>query len=416
MKIAPTVKNDNYVGKKALLPLVPEDEHPLTKDNSVNLELRTVPTDNTSAKIKVSCRLLRGDEDLRSMIKWLDDVETKIFPGLNLQDGAPQAAMVSNLMEGSPKESFREKIQELATAARLAAAEAADPNPAQAAHINVLAEPLADHTTAALVSEALRFMLQGIMPLKTLERVKRYMRRDCRKPANMKIRYFYQLLNKMNNAEIPRVPPFNPNQGFQPDELMEIILYAVPKSWIREMDRQGIDPLDGTQTIHTVVSFFERIEATEEHDQNAKVSSKKNGNGKKVAHKSNGNGYTGDKYCMLHGTGGHTSEECHKLKAESKRLKSSTDYSSKGNGKAAYGNKGYKPKYDKGSKELNAFVKKSIKEGVRKELNSIQDKKRKASDDDEAELAAIDVVLKDFNYQDMDDLRIDSEDEGHIDV
>ena len=53
---------------------------------------------------------------------------------------------------------------------------------------------------------------------------------------------------------------------------------------------------------------------------------------------------------------------------------------------------------------------------VRKELNSIQDKKRKASDDDEAELAAIDVVLKDFNYQDMDDLRIDSEDEGHIDV
>ena len=252
MKIAPTVKNDNYVGKKALLPLVPEDEHPLTKDNSVNLELRTVPTDNTSAKIKVSCRLLRGDEDLRSMIKWLDDVETKIFPGLNLQDGAPQAAMVSNLMEGSPKESFREKIQELATAARLAAAVLADPDPAQAAHVNVLAEPLADHTTAAMVSEALRFMLQGIMPLKTLERVKRYMRRDCRKPANMKIRYFYQLLNKMNNAEIPRVPPFNPNQGFQPDELMEIILYAVPKSWIREMDRQGIDPLDGTQTIHTM--------------------------------------------------------------------------------------------------------------------------------------------------------------------
>ena len=137
MKIAPIVKNDNYVGKKAILPLVPEDEHPLTKDNSVNLELRTVPTDNTSAKIKVSCRLLRGDEDLRSMIKWLDDVETKILPGLNLTDGAPQAAMVSNLMEGSPKETFRDQVQNLATETRLAAAVAANADPANPAHVAI---------------------------------------------------------------------------------------------------------------------------------------------------------------------------------------------------------------------------------------------------------------------------------------
>ena len=254
------------------------------------------------------------------------------------------------------------------------------------------------------------------MPLKTLECVKCYMRRNCCKPTNMKICYFYQLLNKMNTTEIPHVPPFNPNQGFQANELLEIILYAVPKSWTCEMDCQGIDPLNNTQTIHTIVSFFERIEATKEHDQNTKSSSKKNGNGKKLTHKSNGNGYMGDKYCMLHGTSSHTSKECHKLKAESKHLKSSNDYASKGNGKAAYGGKAYKPKsHNKGSKELNAFVKKSIKEGVRKELNSIQDKKRKASSNDEAELATIDVVLKDFNYQDMDDLRIDSKDEG-IDV
>jgi hypothetical protein len=189
---------------------------------------------------------------------------------------------------------------------------------------------------------------------------------------------------------------------------MEIILYAVPKSWIREMDRQGIDPLDANQNLATIVDFFERIEATEEYDQATKRNTdKKSSQGKKPSYNK---AATGDKYCMLHGTGSHTSEECHKLKSESKRLKSTSDYSqAKGsyNGKSSNKNWSRKPD-DKSNKELNAFVKKSIKEGVRKELNALQEKKRKASSDEE-ELAAIDVMLKEFNYKDMDNLKIDSD-------
>ena len=157
--------------------------------------------------------------------------------------------MTANLLEGSPKETFRQEIERRATVERLRAATAANADPTDAAHTVIIGQPLGTHTLEADVRESIHAMLRGIMPLKTLERVKRYIRRECRKPADMKIRYFYQLITKMNTAEIPRVPPFNPAQGFQQDEIMEIILYVVPKSWIREMHRQGIDPLDAHQTL-----------------------------------------------------------------------------------------------------------------------------------------------------------------------
>ncbi len=64
---------------------------------------------------------------------------------------------------------------------------------------------------------------------------------------------------------------------------------------------------------------------------------------------------------------------------------------------------------NKSKKELASFQK-SVKAGVQKELASM-DKKRKATKGD-IELHAFDAELKDFNYEDMDDLKIDSDDEG----
>ena len=57
-----------------------------------------------------------------------------------------------------------------------------------------------------------------------------------------------------------------------------------------------------------------------------------------------------------------------------------------------------------------AFVKKSIKEGVEKELNST-DKKRKASHD----LNAFDEDLKGFNYEDMENPSL-NDDESSVEV
>ena len=65
-------------------------------------------------------------------------------------------------------------------------------------------------------------------------------------------------------------------------------------------------------------------------------------------------------------------------------------------------------------KDLAAFIKKAVAQGVKKELNSV-DKKRKAKDDD-LDLNAFDEDLKGFNYSDMDNLKIDSDDESSGEV
>ena len=206
------------------------------------------------------------------------------------------------------------------------------------------------------------------------------------------------------------------------DEMSDILLYATPKSWSREMDRQGWDPV-----IHTpseIVEFMERIESTEDFDAGraqSKIQSKgkkSSGNGKS---KSSG-GASGTKYCLIHGTGNHSSDDCHKLQAEAKRLKSGNQKPSGNQG--GYGNKTWSKKANddrkKNQQELNALVKKNVKKELNaigkkkmKELNAVS-KKRKSSlsDDDSLDLAVLEnASLKDFNCTDMDNLQIDDLDE-----
>ena len=56
---------------KILLPLIPDlSEDELTADNSVQFSLRSTPTDPNSPKYKVTVRVLKGGEQVRTMITW----------------------------------------------------------------------------------------------------------------------------------------------------------------------------------------------------------------------------------------------------------------------------------------------------------------------------------------------------------
>ena len=74
----------------------------------------------------------------------------------------------------------------------------------------------------------------------------------------MKVREYANHLVRVNTEEIPNIPPAGPNQSLQDDEIMDILLYATPKSWQREMDRQGFDPLENN--VQQVVAFMEHME------------------------------------------------------------------------------------------------------------------------------------------------------------
>jgi hypothetical protein len=61
------------------------------------------------------------------------------------------------------------------------------------------------------------------------------------------------------------------DQHLSQDELLDIILYGIPKSWVKEMDRQDFDPFSAT-TILQVVDFCERLESAEEPEHTRKKS------------------------------------------------------------------------------------------------------------------------------------------------
>lgn len=128
----------------------------------------------------------------------------------------------------------------------------------------------------------------------------------------MPVRAYLQHLVRINHGELPSLPPaFSTTQSLSADELMAILLFGTPKSWQKEMDRQGFDPLENT--IEIVVEFMERMEATNEFDGQAikpqakqNHSKKAHGSGKKSPPSAQGGK---KKFCLLHGEGGHDTDE-----------------------------------------------------------------------------------------------------------
>lgn len=250
-------------------------------------------------------------------------------------------------------------------------------------------------------------MITYMAPHKALAKQKRWMRRFCRKPADMTIRVFTNHVTRINDDEIPILPPFNgDSQKLSEDEIIDIILNGIPRSWMREMDKQGFDPVE--KSLSDVIHFCERMEATEDFEPVRKDGKTKSDN-KSKSHKDKGNSSGGGKYCLLHGKDSHNTDDCLVLQKKAKALRDNN-----GERKPAFKNKTWKRDADKSTssskKELAAFVKKT----ARKELHAFAKKRKADSDDDEESLNAIEegeVNFSDLNFKDMDNLKIDSSDE-----
>jgi len=160
-----------------------------------------------------------------------------------------------------------------------------------------------------MVTSALNQLMTGLLPNKVLQRVKRYLRREARKPFDMNIKSYYMNITRINSEEIPKLPPkFDETQSLAEDKIVDILLYGTPKSWQKEMDRQGFAPLGHTPM--EVVAFMERIEASEEFDSDNKTTKVATSNkGKKKSNDSNGS--KGSHHCTLHGSNNtHDTSEC----------------------------------------------------------------------------------------------------------
>ena len=400
MKVAPS--NDRPK-KKPLLPLIPEDDDDMDSGNSVSYNLRVDPTNTDSPTYKKCVRVLAGGESVRACIQWSRDCET-VLKGLNITGAQNTYDLLRNLLTGSALTLLESKVTELCQAEQTSQADNETDATRKAA---IEARTIMSFINDRFVRKGRQNVMKGLIPNKIVAMVKRYLRRECRKPSDMKIRVYYQHLLRINDSELPLLPPFSPSQNLPPDEIVDILIYATPKSWLREMDRQGFDPISKSPI--QVVDFMERIEQAEDFDgQIIDRQQKTSANGKpKKKQRTKGDSH-GSKFCLKHGKCNHTSDECEVLKKLANESNSPS-----GGGK--FGNKTWSRKADDAKKaskkELAAFVKKAVAAKVKKELNAIDSKKRK-SDDDSFDLNAIEQELKGFNYEEeLEKLSLNTDDE-----
>ena len=253
-----------------------------------------------------------------------------------------------------------------------------------------------------------------------------------RKPADMSIREYTNRILHINNDELPLLPPFGgPAQKLSDDELTDIITSGIPKSWVREMDKQNFDPVDATIT--EILNFCERMESAEEGFDlaNGKPKTHANGNGNRTNKHQKGKGKTDSKsgngngkFCLLHGKNStHDTDGCHVMKKTADSLKDS--YEKKG-GSGGSKNKTWKRKADDDKKfsknDLAAFVRKT----ARKELHAFTKKRKTISDDDDGSVSDestkslnnidrnADIDLSKFNFGSDDDK--DNKDDDEISV
>ena len=199
--------NDKVVKEadKALLPLLPDSsEDELTSDNSVIFSLRSTPTAADSPKYKVTVRVLKGGEKIRTALGWYQDVG-KVLKGLNISEYQGGVNLVTTMITGTPSSIFTRQLQALRKARfDKRVKEENDDVAKQAIKDAGIEDPL--NIDFADIDVAARHVLTTMLPRKVLARVKRNLRRNCRKPSNMKVREYVQHLFRINDEEIPLLP------------------------------------------------------------------------------------------------------------------------------------------------------------------------------------------------------------------
>ena len=225
-----------------------------------------------------------------------------------------------------------------------------------------------------------------------------------RKPVDMSVRKYYQVISRINNEELPHLPPFGNGQFLNSDEVLDILLFGTPRSWQTKMDRQGFDPIE--KGLLATVDFMENLESTEEKTfQEVKPKNKKKGSDKGSGETKNSSKKTAPYFCKVHGPNyTHDTVDCRAAKKSD---------SSKGK----CPNKTWSRKADEvtsaSKKELAALVattiKKEVKAGVKKQLASVSKKRKSDNADSDEECALVQMLEKNldgFNYQQMESLTL----------
>jgi len=197
-----------------ILPLEEEPPKKVPRDLCAVFKVRTVPTDNTSPQYEVTIPYFDEKGTVRQALKANDDIR-RVVRGNAIADGTGFDAICNSVYRGEAlrrytlaRDQAQREYQRAQDLTRAAAANAQIQADLDAATSNaarrglpqlmddagieqwILANPQVEDLAAASVELAMREAIRCVTPHQALEKVKRYLRRHCRKPAGMKIRQY----------------------------------------------------------------------------------------------------------------------------------------------------------------------------------------------------------------------------------
>ena len=177
----------------------------------------------------------------------------RVFVGLGMGDtpGADiesQANLATRMLRGNALAAFTKAYADAKQEGLETAQQTAEDNePAQdlangetaavyAARIATARNGAVYNPQRADINMGFHAIMLEMCPAKSLQRQKRWMRRHVRKTRDITVRNFASNLARINNEEIPLLPPrFDNTQKLADDEMLDIFINACPKKWQSEM-------------------------------------------------------------------------------------------------------------------------------------------------------------------------------------
>ena len=337
--------------------------------DSLKIEIETQPSLADSKSLSLYVPIFKSGPP-EMLLKYLVVLQ-KILKGQSLTTGPQQYAMARNLLAGEALRVFNQKATANGTETDV--------------HFKSTTQGLVEH----------------FFPPKALQREKRYLCRGLYKPKDCPVRDFVCRVNEILEY-LSKFPPFANNQGLPEDEVIELIEFALPREWQRQMLVQGFDP--ASKSIQDLVDFCERLEIAEEiysevgisrpgenhtltkkaktGDRNPPAMSARQKGAYQPAHPAkagaNKPNYNKTKpICPLHGPG-HDANSCKVLQNQAKSMKNTYE-SNRGGGD--YVRRSGAHKRDARGEELNALVASAVAKALKTRKRSKGKPKEDADSD-----------------------------------